>query len=65
MRKADLLVNHAVSSLPLLILYEIWSCPTFLRKNAPLLVKNYFLLLHGRNVVQINQVFYFMGFLGV
>ena len=64
MRKADLLANHAVSSLPLLILYKIWSCPKFLRKNAPLLVRNCFLELHGRNEVQINQVFYFMGFPG-
>ena len=65
MRKADLLANHAVSSLPLLILYKIWSCPKFLRKNAQLLVRNCFLQLHGRNEVQMNQVFYFMGFPGV
>ena len=65
MRKADLLANHAVSSLPLLILYKIWFFPKFLRKNVPLLVRNCFLQLHGRNEVQINQVSYFMGFPGV
>ena len=40
-------------------------CMKFLRKNAQLLVRNCFLQLHGRNEVQMNQVFYFMGFPGV